>query len=540
MDNLKYKDEKFQDLEQTFNHNPNNPIELWPKPEIISNTLLPVDEFSIHLLPEILQDWIDDVSFRMQCPADFVAVGIIIMIGSIIGCGCGVKPKQHDNWIVVPNLWGAVIGRPSIVKKTPALREALSPLKKLEHIATENYENNLKNYGIDLEIYDAQKSALKSNLKRESQKNSAVNIDRFKSDLSSLAPPKKPLLKRYQTNDSTVEKIGELLSENHRGILLYRDELVGLLATWEKMGHESDRAFYLESWNGNSPYKIDRIARGSITVPHLCVSLLGTIQPDKLTYYLHKCTHELSNDGLIQRLQLAVFPDEPKLTLKTKETDKAPNQLSKEKVCKNIKKIADTDFTILGLQNINNLPCFSFNQEAQEHFYTLIDNLDTKIKSEQNPFVMEHLGKYRSLIPSIALIFHVISNIDNINVKTKINIDTLQQAELFSNYLEKHARRIYGLMENISIKGAASLAEKIKKREIKDKFTLRDIYRKNWRFLKDKCLAKNAVDELIDANWLKKETTQGGHQQKPKEFFIINPRIFAENAKRRTDNTDIL
>ncbi|MBN9377077.1 MAG: hypothetical protein J0H93_01730 [Chlamydiales bacterium] len=34
-----------------------------------------------------------------------------------------------------------------------------------------------------------------------------------------------PILKRYKTEDSTVEKIGEILNENPNGILVHRDEL---------------------------------------------------------------------------------------------------------------------------------------------------------------------------------------------------------------------------------------------------------------------------------------------------------------------------
>jgi hypothetical protein len=35
-------------------------------------------------------------------------------------------------------------------------------------------------------------------------------------------------LRRYKTNDSTVEKLGELLRENPVGLLILRDELVGV------------------------------------------------------------------------------------------------------------------------------------------------------------------------------------------------------------------------------------------------------------------------------------------------------------------------
>ena len=51
----------------------------------------------------------------------------------------------------------------------------------------------------------------------------------------------------YRTNDVTIERLGELLRENSRGLLINRDELIGLLRSLDKEGHESDRAFYLEA-----------------------------------------------------------------------------------------------------------------------------------------------------------------------------------------------------------------------------------------------------------------------------------------------------
>ena len=59
------------------------------------------------------------------------------------------------------------------------------------------------------------------------------------------------------------------------GILIFRDELVALLATWEKEGREGDRGFYLEGWNGLGSHAIDRIGRGSLFVRTLNLSVFG-------------------------------------------------------------------------------------------------------------------------------------------------------------------------------------------------------------------------------------------------------------------------
>ena len=100
-----------------------------------------------------------------------------------------------------------------------------------------------------------------------------------------------------------------MLRDNPFGLLIMRDELAGLLASWEKEGREGDRAFYLEAWNGSSSFDTDRIGRGSIRIPNLCASIFGGIQPDKLTMYLEQAANSLANDGMLQRFQLLVYPD---------------------------------------------------------------------------------------------------------------------------------------------------------------------------------------------------------------------------------------
>ena len=52
----------------------------------------------------------------------------------------GIRPKRKDDWLVVPNLWGGVIGPPS-KKKTPALSEMLKALHRLEKSANDDAQH---------------------------------------------------------------------------------------------------------------------------------------------------------------------------------------------------------------------------------------------------------------------------------------------------------------------------------------------------------------------------------------------------------------
>ncbi|EJF86354.1 DUF3987 domain-containing protein [Candidatus Bartonella washoeensis] len=126
---------------------------------------------------------------------------------------------------------------------------------------------------------------------------------------------------RLIVNDATVEKLGELLKENPRGLLLVRDELSGFLANLERKAYQTDRGFYLQSFNGDQPYTHDRIGRGKIHVENTTLSMIGGIQPARITPLIRALHSGKGDDGLIQRFQMIVWPDDTK---KCKWVDRDP------------------------------------------------------------------------------------------------------------------------------------------------------------------------------------------------------------------------
>ena len=285
----------------------------WLEPKPIQAALHPVPAFDPEtLLPDALRAWIMDEADRMPCPPDFIAVGALVTLGAIIGARCTIKPKSRDSWMIVPNLWGGIVGLPS-AKKSPAIGAALKPLDGLIAQAMEAYQADVEDFEADKTIFEAKKDAIESRIKMaaKAKDGKGESLDSIAKELQGhrQQAQKAPILRRYKSNDTTIEKLGELLRENPAGLLVMRDELVGLIASWDREGREGERAFYLEAWNGNASFDTDRIGRGSIFIPNLCVSIFGGIQPDKLTSYLEQAANTLANDGMLQRFQLLVYPD---------------------------------------------------------------------------------------------------------------------------------------------------------------------------------------------------------------------------------------
>jgi len=193
------------------------------------------------------------------------------------------------------------------------MNEPLKPLEELEAKAHKKFEEEFEKWLNEKKAFEA--VAKKGMDEREiAERWHEIN-------------EKKPRAERYLVNDCTIEKLGELLKDNPYGLLLIRDELHGMLSTFTGAGHEGDRAFFLQSWNGYGRHVFDRIGRGSVPVDNLCVSILGAITPGPLMAYLREAFSGEQDDGLLQRFQLAVYPD---LSPEWENIDRLPLEKAKQ------------------------------------------------------------------------------------------------------------------------------------------------------------------------------------------------------------------
>src|SRR4030095_12298529 len=133
---------------------------------------------------------------------------------------------------------------------------------------------------------------------------------------------------------------------NPRGLLLFRDELVGWLKTLDREGHEGDRAFYLEAWAGQGSFTYDRIERGTLHIKTVTLSVLGGIQPGPLSAYLRATlSGGQGDDGLRQRLQLLLDPD---VSPHCENIDRSPDTTSKNRAFEVFEKLDHLDVAEMG------------------------------------------------------------------------------------------------------------------------------------------------------------------------------------------------
>ena len=85
----------------------------------------------------------------------------------------------------------------------------------------------------------------------------------------------------------------------------------GFLTRLESEEHQSERAFYLEAYNGDGRFTYDRIGRGTVHIENSTVSIIGGVQPSRIAPIVHGAMSGTGNDGLIERFQMTVWPDDP-------------------------------------------------------------------------------------------------------------------------------------------------------------------------------------------------------------------------------------
>ena len=460
----------------------------------------------------------------MQCPLDFPAIGAVVAIASLVGRRVGIYPKRQDDWLVIPNLWGAVIGRPGELK-TPALSEVLKPLKRLEIAARERHTEEMRAWEAKCLIRKLTRDEQEKKIKAALRAGEDVQV--AAEQLLKKEEDPGPVLRRHLVNDSTIEKLGCILNENPNGTLVFRDELTGWLHTLDKEGHENDRAFYLEAWNGSGSYTYDRIGRGTLFIPAACVSLLGGIQPSRLAEYLRATIHGGGgDDGLIQRFQLAVYPDSQG---EWKNVDRWPDSKAKDRAYQLFETLDDFTPARLGIApNEGELvPAVRFSKEGQGFFNEWRDNLEGKIRNKDlHPALESHLSKYRSLMPSLALLFFLLDFTEGSATGNKVSLRAAQLAAAWCDFLEMHAYRIYGGVTEHALFSARLLADRIQQNTLPNPFTLGAVLRKHWSGLGTLDDVREAADLLEELYWVRAEKGLPGERGgRPRFHYWINPTL---------------
>ncbi len=494
--------------------------EIWHTPRPVVSELPPVQELTSELVPDALRGWITDSSVRIGCRPDFLAVAALVSLSSLVGARAAIAPKALDSWTVIPVLWGQIIAPPGYMK-SPALSEAMAPLHRLELRDQKVWAAQHEKWRAEDKLFQMASDANERQAKTLAQN----EPEKARQLLTPLPRPKEPKLRRRVMNDSSVEKLAEVLVDHPHGLLVYRDELNGLLTQMDKAGQEGARAFYLQGYDGNQSYSVDRIVRGSQFIPRVCLALLGGIQPGVIQEYVQDCLKDgAGNDGLLQRFGLTVWPDPPG---PFEYVDRKPDMAAQNKAFAVFERLDQLQPGRDGEPIV-----WRYSPAAQNLFRDWLIRLRRDLsQTNLSPALASHLSKYQKLVPAMSLIF---AHIDTPESPCVVHEKELARAIAWSEYLRTHAERLYSGHAAPANQKAASLLQKLR-RDYGDHgdmtamaFTPREIALKGWTGLGTSDEVRKAAAVLVDHGWLRKVIVPSADPQgrgRKSEKYQIHPDI---------------
>ncbi|HHF2903271.1 TPA: DUF3987 domain-containing protein [Vibrio diabolicus] len=487
----------------------------WSTPTPLhSVTLPPVMPLTSEMLPNGIRDAILNHAERLNnASPDFTAQGVIASIAALVAGSIEIKPKQNDPWTVCPVLFSCSVGNASKMK-TPSLELGMKHIERVQKaISDKQNDNQSIEFEIKMQIFKETEKSLKSSLKLAYETGDTEEIRRIMTELNTLKKPNKPFKRNILINDCTVEALCIRLSENPAGLLYFRDEFSGWLASIEQKGREHERPFFLECFNGStSKYVQERIGRENIVLERRIVHLLGGIQPKLLAPLIKSKITGFKDDGLLERVLLfSVFPDTSPLTYSDTSMDYDAEFL-----------LADIFNILAKMHRPFDRITFSFESDAQN----LWNDWSIKALEEQVnlPEEWQSLWSKRpAMCAKLALLFHIIDQAEihskagasSFEPNLKIQKDCLYRALIWMKYLKSHTKKIFSLVNNgcCSVPAANLLA---KLDRLYPRFTKHQLSQKNWKGLTNSESREEALKVLIKAGYLREV-------EEPNKHYIVHP-----------------
>jgi len=238
------------------------------------------EEFPVSALPLTIRQFIREAAASLGCPVDYIGLSTLAALSAAIGDTRRIIMKR--DWTESAAIFGMIVGGPAS-KKTPAMNVTLRPVRERQMALKTEYERQKEEYKV-----------------------ACANYENAKKDDPGLVPkPDKPTLGRTYADDTTVERLADILNENSRGVLIIKDELSGWLGSmnqYKQGGKGADRQFWLSA-HTNQPVAVDRKSlEEPLIVARPFVSIVGGIQPEVLPDF-----GKDRGDGLIDRF-IPVYP----------------------------------------------------------------------------------------------------------------------------------------------------------------------------------------------------------------------------------------
>lgn len=509
--------ERYREPEQLWS-------ELQPLPAVAEAPALPVE-----LVPEPLRAWCIAQAESAWLPPEWFALAALTVCGGVIAPRLAIRPWTSSNHVETPNFWCMIAAPPGSMKSS-VLDAATAPLQRLAGELLEKWHADgepaqiADQKDLDAQIKGVEKQLGASGSSAPDAAERAYLREQLKESVAKRREVERRGPRRLVTSDATAEKIGQILASvppdgGPQSLIVVRDELQGLLSTFERAGREGERQLFLQAANGAGSFTYDRVGRGTLQIERLCLGIIGTIQPARLSKLLAAAKDD-GDDGLAARFQLICKSGLPVYTRPAAAID--PAVLSDyERIIRRLHAIA-SDPQRIAAEPVTDgdIPALRFAADAQKLADDWRFDLETTLRSGELPPVLQaHIGKYRGLMPQLALIEHLLRDSSG----AEVTEGSVQWSASFCSWLQEHASASYGCGDETERAGRA-LAARIEAGDVADDISVRDIERHGWSDLTTPDQVRSGVEWLEQLGWCRIEISsvpkQGG---RPSQRLRVNP-----------------
>lgn len=463
-------------------------------------------------LPAAVWPFVHDTAQRMGVDPASLAIACLVALASVANDDFELQPKRFDDtWTESPRIWGAIVGDPSILK-TPVIRATTRPIDLLEAHARERHAAAVQRNKAEMKAW------------KDAGSDPATE-------------PRMPSLERYLIEGSTIEALSEALRSDAQArqcapagkVLVRQDELSEFLANLDryKSGGSGggDRGAYLRLYNGGR-YTIDRIQRGSFSIPNWSATFLGGIQPGPI----QRIAQSAADDGLLQRF-IYVVPGP-----QTEGQDRQPDRQAVQRY--------DALFPVLASMRPSGsrfgVPASPIVLHADAHTHREAINLLAKGMAgfpDTSPRLRAAFGKWPGLFARIALIYHLVDLADaqvaggeGPMIQVLPEATAARAAAFIRDIVLPHLLRADAVMFLTAQTGHGRwVAGFILARHL-ERVTARDVVR-SYRALEapeQKRELLEVMESLVTMGWLRAEATT--NPAKPANAWEVNPRVHTHFA----------
>lgn len=358
-------------------------------PSITNNRALNQEHsFPTEIFPKSIQNLIINAEETVGYNPEYLSAGILSACATAIGSSVRLFNGSYDN---PPILWLNIIGRSGDCKTHP-LKFAKQPIAEMDEKSFNKYKTEMQKYS------------------NSEDKNG-----------------EKPIYNKTILSDFTPEKLSETLQHNKKGVLIFRDELLGWIKSFDKYKKGGDQQMYLEFFNGDA-ISVDRVSKGPIRVENPNVNILGGMQPDVLKMM---AANNREDDGFLARF-LFVYPEDLEPKLFTGKQIEESHYQSYNKLIQDL--FGTTNKTLKTSDSQIEIYKKWQSRKVKECHH---DDLETLIQSKLETYVWR-----------LALILEVIEQTSTNTFSDKLSDKSLNDAIILVEYFRENTLRVYNKLSS--------------------------------------------------------------------------------------------